>query len=321
MKKKLRIRLLSALMVLLLLFPLSACAGETYGIEVGALRNEYWDALEDVEGTRLTYWLSCYDCYEGENDDVVARYGNKMALEVKTFDAVEPRSKADLEKHLRKGMDFFEMVKLAGVPQIQLYGTKTLHFPTDGEEILRTHWEEIALADGSIEYTLQEFEFYLPTEKIPYPNTSNPRLYLYEGMPTDDLYKETMDNFGVPVWMDGSYHCFELDYHKLIVFQRGGARNGPGTGYISKIYTYNSHITSVDDLKANLQLGMTFPEVIDVVGRFPFGAKSYGSGVDFNRMLFELGNNTWLEIEFARSKLNAYRFLTPNGETVGEFCY
>ncbi len=306
-------------LIIIVLLTLSACTGETYGIEVGTVRREYCDALNRIEGTRLTTdWLSCYDCYEGENNDVVvARYSNKVVVEVETFNSIEPQSKTALEKKIHKNMDFLEMVKLAGVPQIQFRDTNTLDFSTNGEETLRTYWEKIELADGSSKYTLQDFEFWLPTEKFEYPAKGSDT-YIYEGMPMNKIEH----SYRVKEYMDGFYLCYVPGYYdKIIIIEKGGGGNGPSTYYIKKIYSclYGCSIGDVIYLRENLQLGMSFPEVVEMAGTCPLGELDYRGNVQETEILFKLGpDGQFLQALFCNWELVGFRFLESTGEQTGD---
>ncbi len=238
-------------------------------------------------------------------------YTNKV-VEAEVFDAVEPQSKSALEKKLRKGMDFFDVVELAGVPRGQFWETDTLIHPTDGEETLRTHWEEVELADGSSKYTLQDFEFYLPTETVPYPFASNPMLHLYEGMLLDSTYHERMYRDDVLQAIRGFYRCYVSYYDEVVIIQEA-------KGCIEKIYRFDYYPGRPSDayLKEHLQLGMRFPEVAEVVGWIPLGEVGESDFITRMWFMLDLINGEYLEVLFRNDKVLGFRFLEFTGEQTG----
>lgn len=277
-KHKTITRLLSALMVLLLLFPLSACApAEPYGIYVGMSGNEYCATVPaDLAIDRwINTFYGAYETFENESGDIVVversyisetlpdgRIVGGDVRNIFVYEPVTPRSVAYLQEHLYEGMPFPEMIGLAGLPKVRLKPENRtaveMIFPTDGDELLRTKWETWS---SSLHGTLEEFSFFLPD------TTTNP-YGIYEGMPEDECFGTLRDHHA------DSWESYMLMMYTFIN-QDGNFTMVKCTddvhpeNYVEEIYVFEPVAPKSEAyLYERIQLGMTIFEVIEIAG-FP----------------------------------------------------
>ena len=277
-KHKTTARLLSALVVLLLLFPLSACApAEPYGIYVGMSGKEYCAAIpaelavdqwigqrEDGNYSRI------YECFQSEDVKVVVverdyirdilpdgRIVGGGVIDILVCDSVTPRNATYLQEHLREGMTFPQVVELAGLPKVNIEQGKShdiILFPTDGDALLRTEWTSSIWAKSA---TLTEFELFTP-------DTSTNSYGIYEGMSVDECLAAFLP-------LKDRSHCtlgmchFTNQNGDLVVLKPTIGKHPQD--YIENIYVVKpGEIKSVAYLQEHLQTGMTFFEVVELAG-------------------------------------------------------